>query len=123
VIVGIGIDVVNVPRFAATLHRTPGLRDRLFTVEERTTEAGHPRTETSLAARFAAKEAVAKALGAPQGMAWHDCEVIGDSDGRPWIRTSRTVAAQAAEQGVGRWHLSLTHDGDVAIAYVIAERG
>ncbi len=120
-IVGIGIDVVNVPRFAASMHRTPGLVDRLFTAEERRTDAGHPRTETSLAARFAAKEAVAKALGAPQGMAWHDCEVIGDSDGRPWLRLSGSVAVEAAGQGIDRWHLSLTHDGDVAIAYVIAE--
>ena len=54
---------------------------------ERTNDEGHPRTETSLAARFAAKEAVAKALGAPQGMAWHDCEVLTDRTGRPWIRT------------------------------------
>lgn len=120
-IVGIGIDVVNVPRFAATLQRTPGMLDRLFTLAERTTDEGHPRTGTSLAARFAAKEAVAKALGAPAGLAWHDCQVVGDSDGRPWLRMSDSVAAQAHEQGIGRWHLSLTHDGDVAIAYVIAE--
>ena len=120
-IVGIGIDVVNVPRFAATLQRTPGMLDRLFTLAERTTDEGHPRTETSLAARFAAKEAVAKALGAPAGLAWHDCQVVGDSDGRPWLQVSGSVAAQAHEQGIGRWHLSLTHDGDVAIAYVIAE--
>jgi holo-[acyl-carrier protein] synthase len=122
VIVGIGIDVVNVPRFEATLQRTPGLLDRLFAPEERTTEDGRPRTDTSLAARFAAKEAVAKALGAPRGMTWHDCQVIGDSDGRPWLRISGSVQQQADEQGVERWHLSLTHDGDVAIAYVIAER-
>ena len=120
-IVGIGIDVVNVPRFAATLERTPSMRDRLFTRAERTSDEGTPRTETSLAARFAAKEAVAKALGAPQGMAWHDCEVLTDRTGRPWIRTSRSVSAQAQELGIERWHVSLTHDGDVAIAYVIAE--
>lgn len=120
-IVGIGIDVVDVPRFSASLERTPGLLDRLFTADERTTEAGHARTHTSLAARFAAKEAVAKALGAPQGMAWHDCQVIGDSDGRPWLRVSGSVERAAQEQGIARWHLSLTHDGDVAIAYVIAE--
>jgi holo-[acyl-carrier protein] synthase len=120
-IVGIGIDVVNVPRFTDSLRRTPGLLDRLFTPSERSTEAGHARTDTSLAARFAAKEAVAKALGAPLGMAWHDCEVVGDSDGRPWLRIVGTVADAAHQQGIGRWHLSLTHDGDVAIAYVIAE--
>jgi holo-[acyl-carrier protein] synthase len=121
VIVGIGIDVVDVPRFEATLARTPGLLDRVFAPEERVTDSGHPRTPTSLAARFAAKEAVAKALGAPQGMTWHDCQVVGDSDGRPWLRITGTVAAQAEEQGIGRWHLSLSHDGDLAVAYVIAE--
>jgi len=121
VIIGIGVDVVDVPRFAASLGRTDGMADRLFTAVEQVTDAGSRRTDTSLAARFAAKEAVAKALGAPRGLEWHDCEVVGDSDGRPWLRLSGTVAAQAAEQGIDRWHLSLTHDGDIAVAYVIAE--
>jgi holo-[acyl-carrier protein] synthase len=121
VIVGIGVDVVDVPRFVASLERTPAMLDRLFTPTERVTDEGRPRTQTSLAARFAAKEAVAKALGAPQGMAWHDCEVVGDSDGRPWLRISGTVADAAAAQGIDRWHLSLSHDGDVAVAYVVAE--
>ncbi|CAB4951086.1 unannotated protein [freshwater metagenome] len=121
-IVGIGIDVVDVSRFTASLTRTPGLRDRLFTPGEQLTDAGHPRTVTSLAARFAAKEAVAKAMGAPTGMQWHHCEVVGDATGRPWLRLTGTVADQAAEQGIDRWHLSLTHDGELAIAYVIAER-
>jgi holo-[acyl-carrier protein] synthase len=121
VIIGIGVDVVDVPRFEATLARTPGMLDRLFTPDERTTDLGHARTPTSLAARFAAKEAVAKALGAPTGMRWHDCQVIGDSDGRPWLRLSGTVQDAALAQGITRWHLSLSHDGDVAIAYVVAE--
>ncbi len=120
-IIGIGVDVVDVPRFAASLERTSGMVDRLFTAVEQVTDVGARRTETSLAARFAAKEAVAKALGAPRGLEWHDCEVVGDSDGRPWLRLSGTVAAQAAGQGIDRWHLSLTHDGDIAVAYVVAE--
>ena len=120
-IVGIGVDIVDVPRFAESLVRTPGMLVRLFTPGERVTDQGRTRTETSLAARFAAKEAVAKALGAPSGLHWHDCEVVGDSSGRPWLRLSGTVAAQAAAQGIDRWHLSLTHDGDVAVAYVVAE--
>jgi holo-[acyl-carrier protein] synthase len=121
VIVGIGADVVSVPRFSASLRRSPGLRGRLFTPGELVTDVGHPRTDTSLAARFAAKEAVAKALGAPQGMAWHDCEVVGDGAGRPWLRIVGTVAVAAAAQGIERWHLSLSHDGDLAVAYVVAE--
>lgn len=123
VIVGIGVDVVNVPRFGATLRRTPGLRERLFVAQERVTAEGSGRTEASLAVRFAAKEAVAKALGSPGGLRWHDCVVVSDAHGRPWLRTTGTVAALAERLGVRRWHLSLTHDADTAIAYVIAEGG
>ena len=120
-IVGIGADVVSVPRFSASLARTPAMRDRLFTAREQLTDEGRPRTDTSLAARFAAKEAVAKALGAPHGLDWHHCEVVGGRDGRPWLTLSGTVEAAATAQGISRWHLSLSHDGDLAVAYVIAE--
>ncbi|MBI1376942.1 MAG: holo-ACP synthase [Frankiales bacterium] len=121
-IIGIGADVVSVSRFAETLRRTPSMLDRLFTEHERTGEQGHPRPPSSLAARFAAKEAVAKALGAPYGLRWHDCEVVAADDGRPWLELQGTVLAAAQEQGIDRWHLSLSHDGDLAVAYVVAER-
>ena len=64
-IIGVGIDVCPIERFAGSLARTPSLRDRLFTAAEQVTPAGSARTGESLAARFAAKEALAKALGAP----------------------------------------------------------
>ena len=121
-IIGIGIDVVPVERFAESLTRTPGLRDRLFTPEEQHTPGGSPRTGESLAARFAAKEAVAKALGAPTGLHWHDCEVVADPDGRPWLTVSGSVAEVAAKREITRWHLSLSHDGGIASAMVVAER-
>ncbi|MDF5751479.1 holo-ACP synthase [Spongiactinospora sp. TRM90649] len=114
-IVGIGVDVVDVARFAATLERTPALAARLFTDGER----GLP--VHSLAARFAAKEAVAKALGAPPGLRHLDAEVHVAEHGRPLLRVSGRVAETAEAMGVRHWHLSLTHDGGVAIAYVIAE--
>ena len=117
----LGIDVVLVERFARALDRTPLLGDRLFTEGERLTVSGSPRSAESLAARFAAKEAVAKALGAPTGLRWHDCEIVADPDGRPWLTVSGTVAAAAAERGVSRWHLSLSHDGGIASAMVVAE--
>jgi holo-[acyl-carrier protein] synthase len=123
VIVGIGVDVVLVERFADALTRTPLLADRLFTEAERVTGSGNPRSPESLAARFAAKEAVAKALGAPTGLHWHDCEIVSDPDGRPWLTVSGTVATAAAERGVDRWHLSLSHDGGIASAMVVAEGG
>ena len=120
-IVAVGMDVVLVARFARAIERTPVLVDRLFTPAERTTSSGGPRTPESLAARFAAKEAVAKALGAPAGLRWHDCAVMSDADGRPWLTMSGTVAAAAEARGVRRWHLSLSHDGGIASAMVVAE--
>jgi holo-[acyl-carrier protein] synthase len=122
VIVAVGIDVVLVDRFARALVRTPLLGDRLFTDAERVTRSGNPRSPESLAARFAAKEAVAKALGAPAGLHWHDCEVVTDPDGRPWLTVSGTVASAANQLGITRWHLSLSHDGGIASAMVVAEQ-
>jgi len=122
VIVAIGMDVVLVERFVLAVDRTPLLSGRLFTEAERHTASGNPRPPESLAARFAAKEAVAKALGAPPGLHWHDCEVVTDAAGRPWLAISGTVAAAAAQRGVTRWHLSLSHDGGIASALVVAER-
>jgi holo-[acyl-carrier protein] synthase len=120
-IVGVGIDVVPVERFAATLARTPALADRLFTAAEQVTASGAPRTAESLAARFAAKEALAKALGAGGGMAWTDAEVRVDEAGRPTLAVTGTVAARAESLGVTRLHVSLSHDGGIASATVIAE--
>lgn len=120
-IVSVGIDVVLVDRFTSALRRTPMLVERLFTPAERVTLSGNPRSAESLAARFAAKEAVAKALGAPGGLGWHDCEIVPDADGRPWLTVGGTVADAAAELGIGRWHLSLSHDGGIASAMVVAE--
>lgn len=121
VIVGIGVDVVDVARFAAILDRTPGVGPRLLTTRERHHADGRPRPVASLAARFAAKEAVAKALGVPPGMQWHHCEVLAADSRRPELLLTDTVAKAAADAGVATWHLSLTHDGGVAIAYVVAE--
>jgi holo-[acyl-carrier protein] synthase len=115
VIVGVGIDVVDVERFGQTLERTPALRERLFTPHER----GRPLA--SLAARFAAKEALAKALGAPAGLHWEDAEVQTDDSGRPQLALSGTVAARAAELGVHSAHLSMSHDAGIASAVVVLE--
>ena len=120
-IIGVGIDVVPVERFAASLVRTPGLRDRLFTDAEQHTPSGTPRTAESLAARFAAKEALAKALGAPGDLHWHDAEVVVGDHGRPHLQVRGSVAGRAAQLGVSTWHLSLSHDGGIASAVVVAE--
>jgi holo-[acyl-carrier protein] synthase len=115
VIVGIGVDLVGVARLERALRRTPALGARLFTEGER---AAPP---DSLAACFAAKEAVAKALGAPPGLRWADVEVGHDRAGRPVLSVRGTVADAAQRLGVRRWHLSLTHDEGVSVAFVVAE--
>jgi holo-[acyl-carrier protein] synthase len=120
-IVGVGIDVVPVARFADTLRRAPSLADRLFTAAEQVTGAGEPRTAESLAARFAAKEALAKSLGAGGGMSWTDAEVLVDDAGRPSLVVRGTVQERAESLGVTRFHVSLSHDGGIASATVIAE--
>lgn len=120
VVIGIGIDVVAVDRFAAALGRTPELADRLFAPAEQVTESGQQRSITSLAARFATKEAVAKALGVPAGLQWHDCIVRTVDRGRPELLVTGTVAQAAAGQGISGWRLSLSHDAGLAAAVVLA---
>ena len=114
-IVGVGIDVCDVARFGATLERRPGLVARLFTPAEAF------RPVASLAARFAAKEALAKALGAPQGMSWQDAEIVTDAAGRPTFVVRGTVAARATAAGVVSIHVSLSHDAGIASAVVVCE--
>ena len=114
-IVGVGIDVVDISRFDDALRRTPGMVGRLFTPDEAT------RPLASLAARFAAKEALAKALGAPGDMEWHDAEVVSESTGRPVFTLRGTVASRAEELGATSVHLSLSHDAGIASAVVVLE--
>lgn len=114
-VIGIGVDVVDVARFEQSLTRTPTLSERLFVESERNLPLA------SLAARFAAKEALAKALGAPNGLEWHDAVVATDESGRPSLVLTGTVADAAARAGVATVHLSLSHDAGSAVAMVVAE--
>lgn len=120
-IVGVGIDVAEIDRFGAALDRTPTMADRLFLERELYLPSGERRGIASLAARFAAKEALAKALGAPPGLLWTDAEVTVEDNGRPRLAVTGTVAAAAEKLGVTSWHVSLSHDAGVASAVVIAE--
>ena len=79
------------------------------------------RAAASLAARFAAKEALAKALGAPAGLSWQDAEIVTDERGRPEFKVTGTVAAKTAELGIVTIHVSLSHDAGIASAVVICE--
>lgn len=114
-VIAVGIDVVDIERFGDSLSRTPGLTSRLFT----DSEASRPLA--SLAARFAAKEALAKALGAPVGLAWHDAEVVSEDSGRPVLQLRGSVRSAADDLGVSSVHLSLSHDAGIASAVVVLE--
>lgn len=114
-ILGVGIDVVDIGRFEESLDRTPSLRERLFTEQER------QRPLASLAARFAAKEALAKALGAPTGMHWHDAEVVSEASGNPQFEIRGSVRARADLLGARSIHVSLSHDAGIASAMVVLE--
>jgi holo-[acyl-carrier protein] synthase len=117
VIVGIGVDVVDLARFDRAITRTPKLRERLFAPAE----LARPRSLHSLAARFGAKEALMKALGDGTGIRWHDIVVDSDDEGAPSLTLAGIAQQRAEVRGVTDLHLSLSHDGGVAIAYVVAE--
>ena len=114
-IIGIGVDVVDLARFERAVGRTPGLRERLFTPAERVLPL------RSLAGRFAAKEALIKALGDSSGVTWQDMEIVSDGLRNPSFALHNAVAAIAEARGISAVHLSMSHDAGVAIAYVIAE--
>lgn len=121
-IVGIGVDVVDLDRFRATLRRTPTMRTRLFTEEELRDVGGRADPVPGLAVRFAAREAVMKALGVGLGsFGFHDVWVRRSDGGAPSLVVTGPAATLAKDAGVGSWHLSLTHTDLVAVAYVIAE--
>src|SRR5690625_3278314 len=112
---GIGVDVVDVNRFMATLSRVPDLRERRFTPAQ----PDHP--PAAVAARCAVKQAAAKGLGAPGCMRWHDGEIRRDTHTPPHIHTTGTVLAVARSRGIRTWHVSISHDGGIATAFVIGE--
>ena len=121
--VGIGVDLVDTRRFADVLARSPGIVNRVFTQRE-IEQCGDGRARhTSLAARWAAKEAVAKVLVDNRGLSWHDCEVVTGEHGEPRLEMHGTVLAAAVALGIGSWMLTLSHDGHMAIAFVLAHRG
>ncbi len=126
-LVGVGVDAVDVGRFRAVLHRRPGLAHRVFTDAERADAARAKDPAERLAARFAAKEATMKALGSGIGsFALRDVEVVraggpGATAGAPSLRLAAGAAELARDRHVTRWHVSMTHTAQVAVALVVAE--
>lgn len=111
-IAGIGVDAVDIGRMRRALERSPRLATRLFTDQERAVAGRRASRAASLAARFAAKEACRKALGGP--VRWRDVEVVSSDDGVP------TLHVRGRDDL--RFHVSLTHTADLAVAMVVAER-
>jgi holo-[acyl-carrier protein] synthase len=121
-VVGLGADVVEVGRMRVALDRTASLAERLFSDGERAYAFGQHDPAKSLAARFAAKEAVMKALGVGLGdIDFHDVEVVRRDDGAPQLHVRGRAGTLAEQRGVTRWLLSLSHTDSTALAVVIAE--
>ncbi|MEY4639249.1 MAG: hypothetical protein RLY13_247 [Actinomycetota bacterium] len=115
-IIGVGVDTVQLSRFENKLTETPRLKDRLF-LDIETVDA----SLQTLAGRFAAKEAVIKALSGNPEVEFHGIEVGKETTGKPVIWLHGQTAKLALRLGIRKFHLSISHDGDMAVAFVIAE--
>ena|SRR5699024_2165382 len=115
-IIGVGVDMVDIERFEGQIAHSPRLMERLFTPHERELPL------RSLAARYAAKEALIKALGGSDGVRWQEIEVprLGERQAPNYVVTGVT-AATLEGRGVTRQHLSLSHDAGLALAYTVLE--
>ena len=120
-LVGLGIDSVDIGRFGDVLARRPAMLTRLFTDGERSYAARMADPVPSLAARFAVKEAVMKALGVGLGaFGWEDVEVVRLGLAGPQLVVTGRAAVLAGERGITGWHVSITHTDSVASAAVAA---
>jgi len=119
-----GVDLIDIPRIERALHR---FGEKFLTRVYTPGEVRYSRGRTAeLAARFAAKEAVAKALGvgmrilSPAGIGWLDVETLNETSGRPYVILHGRAHTLAEAQGLTEWSISLSHDGGIAIAFVVA---
>jgi len=120
--IGVGVDVVEIERFRIALARTPTMRTRIFTPVELAYADAKVDPVPSLAARFAAREAVMKALGLGLGaFGFHEVWVERADSGAPSLAVTGRALELADAAGVRRWHLSVSHSDLVAVAYVVAE--
>ena len=122
--IAIGTDIVEIARIAKVLERqAERFVERILCPSEQEQYASRGRPVTFVATRFAAKEALVKAVGDPRGLRWHEVEIVKDALGKPSIVTSGTTADFIKGAGIQSLHLSISHDGGKAIAMVVAEGG
>jgi holo-[acyl-carrier protein] synthase len=114
-IVGIGVDLVDISRFEDKVATTPKLLDRIFSAAESDAPV------KTLAGRFAAKEALIKAMGGSNGISWQEVEISKNDDGKPVIQTVGKTSETLKAAGVTNLHLSISHDAGMAVAMVVAE--
>jgi holo-[acyl-carrier protein] synthase len=124
-VIGTGIDIVDISRFDRFVSEgNEAIFRRLFTAGEMRYCRARKREAQHFALRFAAKEAFLKAcgLGLREGLSWHDIEVVNDELGKPDLRLSGKAAEISRSMGVGRTFVSLSHDGGYAVAMVLLEQ-
>lgn len=114
-IVGVGVDLVDLNRFESKIAESTLFAERIFTTNERTAKP------ESLAGYWAAKEAFIKAVGHSNGISFQEMEVIKDSHGKPSLQLSGQTADVAKDLGISNLHLSISHDGNMAVAMLVAE--
>ena len=122
-ILGLGVDICEIDRMERALARHPTLRERVFTAEERAYCDSRARPAESYAGRFAAREAVIKALGGYRGRGWQEISVTRSPSGAPAIRLEGNAKARADLLGISDVLVSFTHERSSAVAFVIAVRG
>lgn len=121
-IIGLGIDICEISRMANAIERHPTLTSRVFTPEERSYCDSKARPAESYAARFAAREAVIKALGGYRGKLWQDISIARQPSGAPHVVLEGRAKERAATLGVDRVLISFTHEKTNAVAFAIAVR-
>jgi len=122
-IVGLGVDICEIERMERALRRHPTMRERVFTAEERAYCDSRARPAESYAGRFAAREAVIKALGGYRGKRWQDISVTRGPSGAPAIRLQGNAKLRADALGVSRVLVTFTHERTHAVAFAMAVSG
>jgi len=123
-IIGIGTDIIEIVRIKKAIQTRPKMVERIFTPAELEYCQGKGDFFAALAARFAAKEAVAKALGTGfRGFKWQDIEVVNDELGKPFVKIYGKAMGKVEELGITKIEISLSHSRDYAVAMVVLEGG